>query len=81
MKAKLTSKGQITLPKKLRERLNLHKGDQVEFSINKNDEIVLTRPSKSITRLKGAVQYSGKPVILDEMEKAILEEGGKDDRT
>lgn len=31
MKATLTSKGQITLPAELRERLGLQKGDQVEF--------------------------------------------------
>jgi AbrB family looped-hinge helix DNA binding protein len=31
MKAKITSKGQITLPKKLRENLNLKPGDILEF--------------------------------------------------
>ncbi len=42
MKATLTSKGQITLPIELRERLGLHKGDQVEFVLR--DEGWLLRP-------------------------------------
>ena len=29
--AKLTSKGQLTIPKRVRERLGLRKGDEVEF--------------------------------------------------
>lgn len=31
MKAKLTTKGQITLPRRLRDRLGLRTGDEVEF--------------------------------------------------
>ncbi len=31
MKATITSKGQITIPKAIRERLNLHPGDVLEF--------------------------------------------------
>ena len=30
-RAKLTSKGQITVPKKVRESLDLHTGDEIEF--------------------------------------------------
>jgi AbrB family looped-hinge helix DNA binding protein len=31
LKTKLTSKGQVTLPKELRERLGLRPGDEIEF--------------------------------------------------
>ena len=30
-KAKLTSKGQVTIPKEVRERLGLRPGDEIEF--------------------------------------------------
>ncbi len=41
----LTSKGQITLPKPLRDRLGLKTGAQVDFVVNANGEIVL-KPAK-----------------------------------
>jgi len=33
IEATVTSKGQVTLPKELRERLDLHKGSRIRFSI------------------------------------------------
>ena len=41
----VTSKGQITLPKPLRDRLGLQPGAQVDFVLNANGEVVL-RPAK-----------------------------------
>lgn len=41
----LTSKGQITLPKPLRDRLGLKTGAQVDFVVNDKGEIVL-KPAK-----------------------------------
>ena len=41
----LTSKGQITLPKPLRDRLGLKTGAQVDFVVNEKGEIVL-KPAK-----------------------------------
>jgi AbrB family looped-hinge helix DNA binding protein len=40
--AKLTSKGQVTLPKVVREALGLHEGDQVLFRVE-GDRAVLAR--------------------------------------
>ena len=34
MVVRLSSKGQLTLPKKIRQLLNLKTGDRVQFSIN-----------------------------------------------
>lgn len=77
MKSTLTSKGQITLPGKLRKKLNLHPGDQVDFIINEEDEILLKVRKSSLRRLKGMVQKSDVSVSLRDMEKAIGEEAGK----
>jgi len=40
--ATLTSKGQLTLPKELRDRLGLQQGDVVEF-IEENGKIIVRR--------------------------------------
>ncbi|WP_236006261.1 AbrB/MazE/SpoVT family DNA-binding domain-containing protein [Paradesulfitobacterium ferrireducens] len=42
--SRVTSKGQITIPKAVRERLNLTEGDKVAF-IEKDGNIVITKSS------------------------------------
>jgi antitoxin PrlF len=44
--AKVTSKGQITLPKKIRERLGVHPGEEVGFE--EKDELLII--SKVVTK-------------------------------
>lgn len=39
----ITSKGQITIPKNLRDYMSLVAGDKVEFIINDDNEIVIKR--------------------------------------
>ena len=41
MSTTLTSKGQVTIPKKVRDSLNLTPGCEVEFSVNRDGEVVL----------------------------------------
>jgi len=43
--AKITAKGQITLPVQIRKRLNLKEGDKVLF-LEKGGEIIITNPTK-----------------------------------
>ncbi|MFM7273047.1 MAG: AbrB/MazE/SpoVT family DNA-binding domain-containing protein [Gammaproteobacteria bacterium] len=44
MTTTLTSKGQVTIPKRIRDELALHPGSQVEFSVNTSCEVVIHRP-------------------------------------
>ena len=46
---KLTSKGQVTIPKRIRESMNLSPGSKIVFAVNGDGEIVL-RKSKPPTR-------------------------------
>lgn len=69
MHATLTSKGQITLPKALREKLSLSTGDRIEF-IFENDQTVRLIPKHiPVGQLKGMLPKPPKPVSLEEMEK------------
>ncbi|MFS0728365.1 AbrB/MazE/SpoVT family DNA-binding domain-containing protein [Paenibacillus sp. 1P07SE] len=43
--ARLTSKGQVTIPKAIRERLNLEEGDKVAFIEDETGKIVITKSS------------------------------------
>lgn len=50
----LTSKGQVTLPKSLRDKLGLGPGAEVSFSVNAQGEVVVKPVAK--TRRKSAQQ-------------------------
>lgn len=41
MATTLTSKGQVTIPKQVRDALDLMPGCEVEFSVNRDGEVVL----------------------------------------
>ncbi|QBQ53258.1 AbrB/MazE/SpoVT family DNA-binding domain-containing protein [Nitrosococcus wardiae] len=45
MATTLTSKGQVTVPKKIRDYLGLHPGSAVDFSLGPNGEVIV-RPAE-----------------------------------
>lgn len=71
MHATLTSKGQVTLPKALREALQLSAGDRIEFVIGEDNVTRLLVKRASISRLKGILPKPQRPISLEEMEQAI----------
>lgn len=70
----VTSKGQTTLPKTVREILGVEAGDRIRYMIQ--DGEVRIRPVRPISRLFGIVEYDGPPVSLEEMERAISDAVG-----
>lgn len=71
----LTSKGQTTLPKAVREALGVGPGDRVRYVLLPAEvRISRVRP---IGRLFGALKYEGPTVDLSDMERAI-EDGGRE---
>ncbi|GJQ57266.1 MAG: AbrB/MazE/SpoVT family DNA-binding domain-containing protein [Candidatus Scalindua sp. AMX11] len=55
MKSKITSKFQITIPKDIRDRLNLHVSDSIEWKIEKNR--ILVKPvNKPFLKYKGSIK-------------------------
>ncbi len=71
MEATLSSKGQTTIPKAVRERLQIKPGDRFKFFFHPDGVIILPRiPTK---RLKGSVPGLPHPVSAKQIEKAIEE--------
>ncbi len=71
----LSSKGQITLPKDLRDALGLKAGDDVTFTVM-NGEAILTPKNLQFNELAGYLGRPPKgPATLEELEKAIATEG------
>jgi antitoxin PrlF len=44
-RAKMTSKGQITIPKSVRDALELHEGDEVLFRVERSRAVIAKTPS------------------------------------
>ena len=66
----VTSKGQTTIPKDVRDRLRLHPGDRVEFIIE-NDAVFIRAASRPVTDLRGFLPKPRKAVIIEQMNAAI----------
>ena len=58
--AKVTSKGQITLPAPLREALRISTGDKVVFSVTPDGAFRVSVQNKSLADLKGIVRTGPK---------------------
>jgi AbrB family looped-hinge helix DNA binding protein len=46
----MTVKGQVTIPKKVRDALHLSPGDDVEFSVNGQGEVVVSKAGRAATK-------------------------------
>ena len=72
--ATLTSKGQVTIPKQVRESLHLHSGDRIEFSIRGNSEALLKPITRTVSDVFGCLHQSNqKAVSIDKMNEAIAQ--------
>lgn len=71
MIATLTSKGQITLPKDIRDSLKLRTGDKIDFVPLRNGKFEGIAIKQSVSKLKGMVPKPKKAVSLEEMDRAI----------
>ena len=75
--ATLTSKGQTTIPKQVREHLKLSPGDKLDFVIEAEGRVVI-RPAKlDVRSLKGLLKRrDGKVLSIEEMNAAIATVAG-----
>jgi len=71
--ATLTSKGQVTIPKAVREALRLAAGDRIEFVDVGNGRFELIAVTRDVTELRGSLGPSSRSVSTEDMDKAIAE--------
>jgi AbrB family looped-hinge helix DNA binding protein len=69
MEARLSSKGQATIPKAVRDRLQIKPGDRFKFFFHPDGVILL--PKISTARLKGMLPKPAKSLTLAEIDRAI----------
>lgn len=70
--ATVTSKGQITIPKDVRERLGLEAGDRVVFVVQSDRDVVLKPAKTDVRELHGMLRRAGRrPVSVEEMDEGI----------
>ncbi len=70
--ATLTSKGQTTIPKEIRDLLGIGPGDKLDFVVESDGRVILRPATLDVRQLRGMLKRSGrKAVTLEEMDKAI----------
>lgn len=75
-KAKVTIKGQVTIPKKIREKLNIQPSDFVLF-VWKGNEVVI-KPARTLLDLRGVIKTDKKiedwEKLRDNAKKYVINE-------
>jgi AbrB family looped-hinge helix DNA binding protein len=67
----ITSKGQITVPKAVRERLALQPGDRMSFVIHDDGTVTVEAETVDLASLRGMVKSGGRHVSVEQMDEAI----------
>lgn len=69
--AVVTSKGQITIPKSVREGLGVETGDRVEFVELEKGVYTVVAATRDIRDLKGMIAKPPKPVSVEDMKRVV----------
>lgn len=74
MLATLTSKGQITLPKEIRDRLNLASGAILDFQLQADNTITARHVQPDARRIRGLLKSPhSAPLTVEQMDAAVAE--------
>ena len=72
MRATVTSKGQVPLPKKIRDALGIESGTQLDFRLVDGDRIEARRVDSDPMAIVGLLERPGrKPVSIEAMNEAV----------
>lgn len=71
--ATVSSKGQVTIPLEVRERLGIRQGTRVEFLETADGRYEFVAVTGSISALSGLLPWNGPPVTVEQMNEAIAD--------
>lgn len=77
----ITSKGQTTIPRKIREHLHLKPGDKVDFVIEDSGKVVIEPATFDVKDLEGILHRPGRRVISTEEMKAAIKKRFKREKS
>lgn len=70
--ATLTSKGQITIPKEIRERLMLETGDKLDFTLSESGDVLLKPVTRHVDEVFGRLGKPGQAALTPaDMDDAL----------
>ena len=69
----ITSKGQITVPKAIRDALGVRAGDKVTFRVEPDGTVRVEAQTVDLRALRGMVRTDVRGVTLDDMNAAIAD--------
>jgi len=75
--ATLTTKGQITIPKSVRERLGVDAGDRVEFVEASKGVYTVVAVSRDVRELKGMIAKPARAVSVEAMKRAVAKRAAR----
>jgi antitoxin PrlF len=66
----LTSKGQTTIPKGIRDKLSMKSGDRMTFTLMPDGTVLMRVKNKSVLELAGVLRRKGrKPVPVEQLSR------------
>lgn len=65
----MTTKGQVTVPREIRERLGLKSGDKMSFTLLSDGTVVMRPKTRRLAELAGMLARPGQPrVAVEDMK-------------
>lgn len=68
----ITSKGQTTIPKEIRQYLHLKPGDRVDFVVEEDGKVILEAATADLSELEGMLYRPGMKAVSEAEMKAAV---------
>lgn len=74
--SRVTSKGQVTIPRAVREVLRVEPGDRVAFRVLEDRSVVVEPETVDLLELAGSVHGGGRHLTVEEMGRIVQDAAG-----